>query len=540
MTSEQSIFHFKVESALLAYGALNLSVPSDKNGSKWSFEIFKHDQTWPLSVQTVGWSLTPLPYVHWEQPAPIWGWPHVGSDGSICILEREGLDYDPDDINGIVSELLNRSVALLSKYQAVPVEARVQEFADELEAYAIQMNISSLTLDSPIDADMTAYAEIDEKNKLKRNELPVIKKIHKGRVATNGNSIRRLQVVDMDIAQLPALCQSLNVAWWQQLLLSANSNQKKLLNDANAHGMILRIANQFGGAHLLFFWGRKQRAGNSKIYVLVPSYHEYLMRRVGLASLPKHMAVVGVGAVGSRVAEHLALAGVKTLTLVDHDKMTSHNLGRHVLSRDWIGVKKATALAHCLEQRMPGITINQVAEYAHNWLSVSVVAQLDVIVLATGDPAMERAMMRRAWRENWPCKIVSTFVEAGGLGGHAISMIPNQHGCLECLYIQDDQGQQILRVGLLKPRQDVVRALNGCGAFTPYSAIDATRTALLAVELALDATLDGYYRWAGAGEQAKQQGLVPSDVWEAVRAQRIPLFVPKAEYIQTGCPCCGN
>ena len=57
---------------------------------------------------------------------------------------------------------------------------------------------------------------------------------------------------------------------------------------------------------------------------------------------------VGVGALGSQVVSNLARGGFGQWTLVDNDLLLPHNLGRHTLWGQYVGVPKAVGLAHML------------------------------------------------------------------------------------------------------------------------------------------------------------------------------------------------
>lgn len=72
------------------------------------------------------------------------------------------------------------------------------------------------------------------------------------------------------------------------------------------------------------------------------SRSETLLGRDGLLRLAgSHVAVFGIGGVGSYVAEALARAGVGTLTLIDHDEVSITNLNRQLVAlRSTIGRKK--------------------------------------------------------------------------------------------------------------------------------------------------------------------------------------------------------
>jgi len=62
----------------------------------------------------------------------------------------------------------------------------------------------------------------------------------------------------------------------------------------------------------------------------------------------KTVTIVGVGAIGSFVAEGLFRAGVRNLVLVDHDRLRPGNLVRHAASASHIGKTKAEAMARTL------------------------------------------------------------------------------------------------------------------------------------------------------------------------------------------------
>jgi Prokaryotic E2 family A/ThiF family/Prokaryotic homologs of the JAB domain len=70
--------------------------------------------------------------------------------------------------------------------------------------------------------------------------------------------------------------------------------------------------------------------------------------------------VVGVGAIGSHVANNLARSGFGRLTLVDDDKLLPHNLSRHILGGSSVGLSKARALA----TELSGLFIEDVSSVA--------------------------------------------------------------------------------------------------------------------------------------------------------------------------------
>ena len=63
---------------------------------------------------------------------------------------------------------------------------------------------------------------------------------------------------------------------------------------------------------------------------------------------------VGVGAIGSQVVSNLVRGGFGQWTLVDNDLLLPHNLGRHALGGQYVGVPKAIGLADVLNVTVDG------------------------------------------------------------------------------------------------------------------------------------------------------------------------------------------
>ena len=76
-----------------------------------------------------------------------------------------------------------------------------------------------------------------------------------------------------------------------------------------------------------------------------------------------HVAVFGLGGVGSWCAEALARSGVGALTLVDHDEVGPTNLNRQVeATRSTLGLPKAMAMADRIRDINPACRLTQRAE----------------------------------------------------------------------------------------------------------------------------------------------------------------------------------
>jgi len=110
-----------------------------------------------------------------------------------------------------------------------------------------------------------------------------------------------------------------------------------------------------------------------------------------------HVAIVGVGGVGSWAAEALARSGVAALTLVDLDHVSESNVNRQVqaLGRT-LGMAKVDALKSRIADIHPGCVVAGVEEFvdAANWPGL-LPRDADVVVDACDDVAAKAVLA--AW-----------------------------------------------------------------------------------------------------------------------------------------------
>ena len=540
MTADQVVFIAKVELALQDFGAELIKFNQEGLRPSWDINIVSDGVTWQLRICTDGFNIDELPSVYWLKSSIPWGWPHVSSSGDVCVSDREGLEYDPDDVSSVIAWLLNEAIELLSANIAMDETLRLISFSDELEAYLRNDGARFAVLNEQIQSDKVLYAEVTTKRKSKSvfPDAPLVLGINQGNTSFSSCRQEHLGLLTVDINQINGLRKEWKQDWWDSFIETLSSAQQKEVCSVKNRGVVLQIPNSFGHSLILLYWGLNHKK-KGYTYVLQRQYHEYLVQRTGGDLDRRHVVVIGCGAVGSRVAEHLVLSGISHITLVDNDIFTADNLGRHVLGKESVSKYKVNELARIFKDRMPGIQIEAKATIAQTLLKENILSTFEAVILATGNSVLERSIVRKAFKERWRSLIVSTSVEACGLGGHAIAMRPGTLGCLDCLYIDPDSQQfmSTMCASLIAPEQKVTRQLTGCGAFTPYSAMDATRTAILAVERVLLNT-PGYSRWAGDSLPAKQQGIESSDTHTALREGRISTNLDNSEFFQPRCPCC--
>lgn len=126
-----------------------------------------------------------------------------------------------------------------------------------------------------------------------------------------------------------------------------------------------------------------------------------------------HVAVVGLGGVGSWAAEALARSGVARLTLIDFDQIAASNINRqiHALTPT-LGQAKVLAMQQRIALIHPGCRVDAVEEFAapENWPQL-LPAPADVVIDACDQMHAKVALAAWALRER------ALLVSAGAAGG---------------------------------------------------------------------------------------------------------------------------
>ncbi|MBI5430652.1 MAG: ThiF family adenylyltransferase [Nitrosomonadales bacterium] len=91
--------------------------------------------------------------------------------------------------------------------------------------------------------------------------------------------------------------------------------------------------------------GTKREIGSIfQLSLLAEANADNLNKLSGFNALPNNVVLLGAGALGSKVAEHLVREGIATLTIADHDRFAPHNLSRHALTSEALYFNKAKEL----------------------------------------------------------------------------------------------------------------------------------------------------------------------------------------------------
>ncbi|MFS0749838.1 ThiF family adenylyltransferase [Oceanobacillus sp. 1P07AA] len=267
-----------------------------------------------------------------------------------------------------------------------------------------------------------------------------------------------------------------------------------------------------------------------------------LIERGGGIKKPLNTLLVGCGSVGSDLLFMLARSGMKHFTLVDDDRMKIENSYRHFLgmNKSIESKPKVELLREEFENRYPNVHIKTIENEVLDTIENGEIElnDFDLILVAIGDHNIERRLNKLILESSTPA--IFTWVEAYGIGGHALVVNNGGNGCYECLI---DNELRLYSSLAGKSEVPFIKNMNGCaGAFTPYGSIDSMETALLASRLVfrfLEDDIKGnpLVSWKGSSKTFEESGFQTSNRYNQ---SKDILGQDDYEYINRSCKACSN
>ncbi len=146
----------------------------------------------------------------------------------------------------------------------------------------------------------------------------------------------------------------------------------------------------------------------------------------------KHVAILGLGSIGSVAALELTRAGVGEFTLIDPDHVQIHNLCRHACDLSELGMDKVTAVARRIHRIMPSAKINTYTfdTNAAPDKTMEILEKTDVILVATDTDNSRRLANWIAHKHQIPIIIAGLLERAAG--GRVWRIIPGKTACYNC------------------------------------------------------------------------------------------------------------
>lgn len=537
-----------LETALLeSLGSIGAELTSLNTSSGHGYSIEAHAQgnvSWALKI-VFHVPLTGMPTVHLCHMPTGLGLAHVNYKGEVCYSDHEGEAYDPENVANVVAWAVSQAVRTLDSSLERKLAGDFQELLDEFEGYWSSLDGCTLvTLFDPADGhDLRANVGDTKTPAGSGKILFPIRIAHTGSKHLNGTAHRVRFFALKQAIRPPPNGIPVSAEWLNKLFALGGEDSVRVSQSDGPH--IFLFSQPRSGGEALFglaFTTRKTHGNtvfsNLKPFCIQRAWREYMLNRTGSEPVARSVAILGCGAVGGRVAEQLALAGVDELILVDGDRLSYDNTYRHVLGAAHVGAAKVEALKLDLEAKFPGVKVAPFFGSAEQWLQDPLRRdKCDTLVLTTGKSALERHITRRAFSESWPQRLIAAWLEPFGLGGHAVAAQAGTPGCLECLFTDIGERRTDPSNAFLAPNQPVSRNITGCGGrFMPYSALHASETALLVCKAVLS-NEHGYRCWVGDPSAAIAEGFKVTPrhdrCWKSPPTKAIQID-------HSDCPCCSS
>lgn len=167
-----------------------------------------------------------------------------------------------------------------------------------------------------------------------------------------------------------------------------------------------------------------------------------------------HVAVLGLGGLGSNVATMLARLGVGSLTIVDYDRVEPSNLNRQSYYIEDIGKLKCVALSEQIKKINPYINVSAINVRVTQANILEIVNGANIVVEAF-DRAETKAMAVNMILENTNAKVVCASGMAGYGEANAISTRAVGKRLIVC---GDGVTDSRIGIGLMSPRVTICAA----------------------------------------------------------------------------------
>jgi len=165
----------------------------------------------------------------------------------------------------------------------------------------------------------------------------------------------------------------------------------------------------------------------------------------GLAN--RSVGVVGLGSLGSRVAERLAAAGVGRLVVVDPDYLEPSNIRRHLCGVEHVGRPKVEAVVDELSRRgfpTDAVPIARAAQREAADDAREALSECDLLLCLTDSSAAQHFVNHLGVHLKRPVVIGSVQLMPEPLG-EVVMVSPGHGGCFNCWRLQLEHERRLLR-----------------------------------------------------------------------------------------------
>ncbi|MET3129583.1 integrative and conjugative element protein (TIGR02256 family) [Arcicella rosea] len=143
--------------------------------------------------------------------------------------------------------------------------------------------------------------------------------------------------------------------------------------------------------------------------------------------------ILGVGAIGSEIADCTAKAGVGNIALFDNQTIQAHNAVRHLAGIEYIGAPKVHAVFHILQNHNPFVIINPLIGNLYNLNAVVDLQDDSLSICSVADDNVEGFINQQLVMAGKTAFYVRAL--RGGKTARVFRVIPGKDACFQCLHL---------------------------------------------------------------------------------------------------------
>ena len=188
--------------------------------------------------------------------------------------------------------------------------------------------------------------------------------------------------------------------------------------------------------------------------VLEKALPEFFTAKQLCAIQNSHIAIAGVGGLGSNAAMQLVRSGFRRLTLIDFDCVSPSNLNRQFYFAAQIGRLKVEALSENLLRINPALELKLINEYVTSDNINALFCECPIVIEAFDNAAAKKLLAETLL----PSKRL--LVGASGIAGHGLSTEIKSHRLRDNFFVVGDlQSEVTKKTPPLAPRVALAAAM---------------------------------------------------------------------------------
>lgn len=468
----------------------------------------------------------------YDRTAP---WPHVDKDLKLCIFDSNVSIPNIDKPYELVLFTIQKAIELIENSKK---GVNRRDFIDEFEQYWLidsDHYITAISLENFVSKEVYFYKHsnifyIATTKKVITNFFHKVKNLnileHKIQEAfilqledeiyppfpTNFNeALALIDRVGMKTAYLKYLKNDINND--KMVIFYIRDNMYGWYQTALLKQKGFRKANKLSEELLKTLYSKE----NIKRFSINYLVHQRIVTRSGDGNVRpmQTVSIIGCGSIGSSLAMQLAKGGIRGFNLIDPERISIDNIGRHLCGAKDIGRSKAEAVGERIVQHFPYIDCNSY----HDTVNVNnedyVFNDSYFCIMAIGNTSTELLLDKDFQAHSFKGCRIYVWVEPFMVGGHAI-IINNPERSLREFF---DSELMFKDKVLIKPELYTRRDLGCQTTYVPYAGLlvemftNRLATLILSEDKIIDSKHDYVYTFIGDIQWARRNNMDISDKW---------------------------